>query len=633
MTAAPSVVFVCQAGRLAAQALLLGASLRMQRPSLNLLAAVPGELPPATRQALRVLGIATVPISNPLAQDYPIGHKLAALAADEPDGPRVFLDSDMLCLAPIEIGPLTAHPFAAKPADIATFGDAAMWGRLYHRFGLPQPTLRVAATVSGDLMLPYFNAGMLATNEPRYLSAAWIDACRAIDAMPDIEPKRPWLDQIGLPLAVARLGLAMRTLSEAWNYPAHIKPLSGVPALVHYHVPEVVEREPALLACVADVMRRWPAVAEVVTGDVAWTGVVRSTAHGRVVWVPGHAVRVRNDDGEGDGGRLRVDNAGGVGGRARTGAIQLHRYSGAGPDRSPECGVSADSRGTDSARDLLLTGIPRSGTSYLCKLLDGFGNVAVINEPEALFEGLARSPEPWAIPLLHADLRARIRAGQPVANKLDASGALAEDTACDATTTEWRPTVGGNDFILATKNTLAYLARLDGIRRVMPGARVVALVRHPLDTLASWKAGFAHLASGNSIALPIGGLADPFLPARLRCGLEQVAALGAGAVRRAAWWRLLADEILLHRNEIEVVHYEDLVANPEGTLASVLGPLAAHAGDHARPPAPSVPRAGRDRLDAEDWQAAALLCTAAAEAFGYAMPAFCGVRAPMEADA
>lgn len=554
--------------------MLLAASLRQAHPDLTLVAAITQPLPPATAHALDVLGVIQAAITNPVASDYRIGNKVAALAAGDAAGLRVFLDSDMLCLRALDWPVLRSHRLAAKPADMATFGSDETWQRLYARVGLALPSVRVVATIGQQMMYPYFNAGMLATTEADALAPLWAQLCREVDVMADINPRRPWLDQIALPLAVACLGLETRSLGEDWNYPAHVKPLLGQPYLVHYHQPAAVAREPVLSACVAGLLSRYPAVAAVVQADPAWQPVCDAIARQAVPAVP--------------------------------------------PRRRWSLRRQANAPMPPTAHDLIVTGIPRSGTSYVCKSLDQFGNVAVINEPGLLFEGLRYGPEPWTVPVLHADLRARIDAGEAVENKLDARGELTEDTAVEEAISWYRPHLENGQWVLATKNTLAYLARLEGILRVMPQARVVACIRHPLDTLASWKGTFAHLTAGDPSQLPVGGLMDPFLPSHLRSGMHDLMQLSDPAMRRAAWWRLLATEILRWRDRIEIVRYEDLVADPVAQMQRLLGPLGVAAGTPSKALMPSAARTvRRQMLDEADWCAAAALCADVAEAFGY----------------
>lgn len=561
----PSVCFVCEPGRLEMQALLLAASLRDLHPHLMLLAAVPRELPPSTMEGFRRLGVACVPICNPVTADYPIGHKVAALGAGDPVGLRVFMDSDMLCMRTLDFEPLQTHAVAAKPADLATFNDVAMWQRLYSRLGLSMPRARMVSTFSLDLMPPYFNAGLVASTRPVELAERWGQLCREIDAMEDIHPRRPWLDQIALPLAAATLGLETRSLGDRWNYPGHVKPVHDDPFLVHYHHATAIARDQAMLSRVAGLCKRHPWLGERLAAEPGWSRV-----H--------HALQQR-------GHRRRL--------------VRPAR-------REPG--------------NLLITGVPRSGTSYLCQCLDSLDNLAVINEPQILFDGLRYGPEPWMVPVLHADLRAAIDAGEPVENKFDARGRLTEDTAIEETRGDYRPRLRNSDWVMASKNTLAYMARLDGLLRVMPEARIALCIRHPADTLASWKKTFAHLASGDPTGLPVGGLADPYLPAHQRAALERIATLDHPAWCRAAWWRMLAEEALRWRDHPRVVlmRYEELVADPAHSIARLLGPLARRAG---RPDAPLQPSPARTRrhesLDEEDWRALEAMCAGLAEAFGY----------------
>ena len=428
------------------------------------------------------------------------------------------------------------------------------------------------------MMHPYFNAGMVATTEAAALAPLWAQTCRRIDAMADVNPRRPWLDQIALPLAAARLGLVTRSLGDSWNYPAHIRPLLGEPALVHYHQPAVVAREPGLVTHVGQLLLRYPQLTAVLQADAAWVSVLRAIER---------QTRTRRRNNPAGAGFCHTGRD-----RCRSGPAMTH--------------------------DLIITGIPRSGTSYVCKSLDGFDNVAVVNEPAILFEGLRDGPQPWIVPVLTPTCARGSMAARRCRNKLDARGGLTEDTAVHEALDWYRPRLRDGQWVLATKNTLAYLARLGGILQVMPQARVVACVRHPLDTLASWKGTFRISAMGDPSALPVGGLADPFLPAHLRDGLRDIARLTDPAVRRAAWWCLLAEEILRWRERIEIVRYEDLVADPHTQMRRVLGPLQRAAGNADPSLQPSMVRTTRRQaLEEADWHAVASLCAGVAEAFGY----------------
>lgn len=117
-----SIAFVCQAGDLEAKALLLAASLRRaldgpgggaagprpeSGPDVELIACLPtpearfGRVADATRAALQALGVRTESIRNPLADDYPIGNKLACFDLPTTAACRLFLDSDVLLTRPL----------------------------------------------------------------------------------------------------------------------------------------------------------------------------------------------------------------------------------------------------------------------------------------------------------------------------------------------------------------------------------------------------------------------------------------------------------------------------------------------------------------------------------------------------
>jgi len=89
------------------------------------------------------------------------------------------------------------------------------------------------------------------------------------------------------------------------------------------------------------------------------------------------------------------------------------------------------------------------------------------------------------------------------------------------------------------------------------------------------------------------------------------------AARRARLWRYLAERVLDEREHAhDLVRYEELVADPQGTLARLLEGLPAGTlGD--RWPAPR-PRDRRSVLDDEDMEAITTICAPAAAALGVA---------------
>ncbi|WEJ70759.1 sulfotransferase [Pseudomonas sp. PSE14] len=524
---AVTLVFVIHGGPLEAKSAVLAASLRARLGfdhRLRIIAAVVmpdhlwGALSPSTEQLLRRLEIECLPIESPFGVGYPIGNKFAALALGGADGHCLFLDSDMYCRAAPDFAYLQRYEAALKPADLALVStSASYWGRLYALVGLALPEARVVASLSGDLMPPYFNAGFIWVHGPAEFAQQWQRIAREIEAATDIDYKWPWLDQLALPLALAHMQRHTEVLSDRYNYPLHLKPLDAGndPYFCHYHDPEVLAREPALLRDLQTLQSQWPELTRTLELYPAWRQVCSDI---KAVLCPAPVAQEANSEGT----------------------------------------------------NLIITGLPRSGTSFLCRLLSERPQTVVINEPAQIFQSLTRGEEPWGIPCFYAELRREILAGRPVLNK-HLNGRLVDDTAREqdiALPYQVSSPVPG--FTLGTKNTLAYLVRLPALLRVMPKAKFIALVRHPYDCLASWVSTFKHLRNADLVSQPLGNPDDPALSERSRLMLREIADVSHPALRRALWWRFLVIQLLEAGPRVRWMRYEDLVAAPEKMTALLL---------------------------------------------------------------
>ena len=272
-------VFVCQAGELEIKALLLAASLKRHlRCAHELIVAVPtpaqtwGEISPTTRELLQQFGASIVPIVNPIDPGYPIGNKLACIDVPARARKIVFLDSDILCLGDPGFPACLRAPFAAKPADLRTFAASEeVWRPLYAAAGVPMPRLRLATTVSGEFGPPYFNSGVISVDSGLHFGAAWIDCARTLSKLEAMRDQGHWLDQVSLPIAMGRLGLAYSALDERFNFPAHLKPLRAqLPIFCHYHWPHVVRQEPLLHRLVRDLAQEHAAIGRAIAAHDDW---------------------------------------------------------------------------------------------------------------------------------------------------------------------------------------------------------------------------------------------------------------------------------------------------------------------------------------------------------------------------
>lgn len=269
--------------------------------------------------------------------------------------------------------------------------------------------------------------------------------------------------------------------------------------------------------------------------------------------------------------------------------------------------------------DVLITGLPRSGTSYLCAAVHNVRECVAINEPEEIFAHLANSACPSGMSDYYRQLRSDIEAGRPIVNKMR-DGRFIEDTAEGIHEERYVPSVSGPAFLLATKNTLAYLARLPLLERSMPAATCVACIRHPVDTVASWKGTFDHLSGAAVRNFRAGYVGDDQLsPA----ALDRVAEIDAEARierRRALLWRHLALLVVEAGSFVRaVVSYERLVTEPEQTLRGVFDRIPR--SPPFVPVTPFVPSTVRMRrasaLTVNDLAAIREVCVDVAARFGY----------------
>jgi hypothetical protein len=269
--------------------------------------------------------------------------------------------------------------------------------------------------------------------------------------------------------------------------------------------------------------------------------------------------------------------------------------------------------------DLVIAGIPRSGTSFLCNLLHRHDNCVVLNEPEEVVPALTvgnmvgRPPLPWGLARFYRDTRRDVLLGKPRRNKLT-DGQVTEDTARGNETGIYTPTVRGGDFVLGIKATIAFVSRLRQLRRMMPAARCVACVRNPFDTIASWKGSFPHLREADVRGRPIGHPADEALSTSDRAELEKIARVQDAPARRAAWWTYLAELILDSADQLTIVRYEKLVANPIETIGQIV--RGGNPGAFSAAIERSAPRGKAGSLEADDVQAIRSLCTDAAIRLG-----------------
>jgi hypothetical protein len=148
------------------------------------------------------------------------------------------------------------------------------------------------------------------------------------------------------------------------------------------------------------------------------------------------------------------------------------------------------------SNNLVITGIPRSGTSYVCALLNGIENTVLVNEPVEALQ-LLRNDASHTLTEYYVHTRDNILKGVPIQNRI-VDGKFIEDTNEKDVRNYYVPEVEDASFVFGSKNTFIYLVCQEKIRQQLPGACILACVRHPYDVIASWKrVEFPHLKNAN----------------------------------------------------------------------------------------------------------------------------------------
>jgi hypothetical protein len=268
-----SFVFVIEGARLEVQSLLLADSLRRHHPLAEIVAYCPSgtDLPPEIADVLQACAVSLRPLELPKGLwrgAYPHGNKILALAQPRDSRWSMFLDTDMAVVAPINPEDLPGPmQISVVPEGIASWGkDLTRWEAAYQFFDLPMPEERIRLLRGRRRAFPpYFNAGMVALREEDRagglgFGALWRNTASAFDHGAKVGGKRPWLDQISLPLTMRRFGFAAKIVDERNNCSiSNGRKLEGLaPAILHYHRAEFLRNWPGHEDLIAQMFERAP---------------------------------------------------------------------------------------------------------------------------------------------------------------------------------------------------------------------------------------------------------------------------------------------------------------------------------------------------------------------------------------
>ena len=265
--------------------------------------------------------------------------------------------------------------------------------------------------------------------------------------------------------------------------------------------------------------------------------------------------------------------------------------------------------GAGMSENLLITGIPRSGTSYVCALLNNIENTVIVNEPEEIFK-ILRNGSSLNLATYYEYVRHCINNRIPISNKV-INGKYIDDTNKGDVRSYYVPEVSDAAFVFGTKNTLVYLASLKKLREQLPGANIVACVRHPYECISSWKkVVFPHIRNASPLFLR--DYSDS-------PGSEEIVRICKTPeleTRYALLWNFLARRIIEYREYLILFRYEDIVADPVRYLSDLYRLM----GKEMKPKSaitPSEARIHKDVLSAFERDRIRLHCGVAAGELGY----------------
>jgi glycosyltransferase involved in cell wall biosynthesis len=204
-------------------------------------------------------------------------------------------------------------------------------------------------------------------------------------------------------------------------------------------------------------------------------------------------------------------------------------------------------------KNLIVTGIPRSGTSLFSTLLNSFDNAICLNE--ILYDV-------DSLPSSFAEIRQRIISREPVPNRYNESGKLTTDTqGSGADILEKVVRKGDENIVIGSKINIPYLNQINKILDY--GYKVIAIVRDPLYTIGSWN-------SSKAAKIPEAHVTDDDMHPRW----SKFKFTSSDKIERQAQiWNFYASLIWNLRDKIKLYTYELITSDPEWVINDVCDSL------------------------------------------------------------
>lgn len=166
-------------------------------------------------------------VAGRFTPDYPHGNKLLATLEKRDTEFSAFFDSDILCLRPNNVENLIAEGrVCLTPAASMAWGTSETWKLIYATCDMAMPTERIRLMRQSGKRerIPYFSSGLFSFPEQHRnaegmtFPEVWMDIAQRIDKNEEIPGRRPYLDQMSLPLAIQKAGLHWHILPDEQHY-------------------------------------------------------------------------------------------------------------------------------------------------------------------------------------------------------------------------------------------------------------------------------------------------------------------------------------------------------------------------------------------------------------------------------
>lgn len=229
-----TVFFIVEPPRFDLMACHLAASLREQfGDTVALVGYCPDTkidtLSPDVIEVLRRMGCEVLPfkVEGRFDPVYPHGNKLLATLEPRDTEFSAFFDSDILCLRPNVVENIIKEGHVSlTPAASMAWGNAQTWDLIYAACGMevPEERIRLMRQSGKRGRIPYFSSGLFTfpeqhrNAEGKRFPEVWMDIAQTLDANPEVPSRRPYLDQISLPLAIQKADLNWNLLPEEQHF-------------------------------------------------------------------------------------------------------------------------------------------------------------------------------------------------------------------------------------------------------------------------------------------------------------------------------------------------------------------------------------------------------------------------------